>query len=285
MVDTYLPKEIEGARVLILVKTYPIPNSNFGETVCTAGLLDGEKWVRVYPISWRVLKDDQKYPKYSWIKLDLVRHPTDFRRETYKPRKGFEEAIAVVGELGSKDAWAARKQFVLREVFTSMKELIAQAKSESVTSLATFKPAEILDFTVEEDPDRDWKRTWLAKSMQASMFDLDENGLVVQQRLVKKLPYRFRYKFRAQDDDRPRELLIQDWELGALFWNCLKRADGDETIAMQQVKQKYFDEFVGQKDLYLFLGTDYKYHKRNSPDPFLIIGVFYPPKSSQLSLF
>lgn len=281
----YLPQEINKAHVLILVKTYPLPNSNYGETVCTAGLLDGEKWVRIYPISWQVLKDSQKYPKYSWIDLDLVRNTSDFRQESYKPRMGFDENIHVAGKLDTTDAWEARKQFVLREVFTSMKDLISLAKSDEGKSLATLKPSEIIDFVIEEEPEKDWKKQWLNQSKQASMFDLNSDGIAKQQRLVRKLPYRFKYKFISSGDDRPRELTIQDWEIGALFWNCLKRAEGDEEVAKQQVKEKYFDDFITGNDVYLFLGTNFIYHRKNAPDPFIIVGVFYPPKTSQLSMF
>jgi hypothetical protein len=271
----YLPQEINKAHVLIIVKTYPLPNSNFGETVCTAGLLDGEKWVRIYPISWQVLKDEQKYPKYSWIELDLIRNTNDFRQESYKPRMGFDENIQVLGKLGTTDAWEARKQFVFKEVFTSMQDLISIAKGESGKSLATFKPAEIVDFVIENEPEKDWKEKWLNHSKQASMFDLDSQGMVKQQRPARKLPYRFKYKFMAAGEERPRELTIQDWEIGALFWNCLKRADGNEDVAKQLVRQ----------EIYLFLGTNFIHHRKNAPDPFIIVGVFYPPKTSQLSMF
>jgi len=42
---------------------------------------------------------------------------------------------------------------------------------------------------------------------------------------------------------------------------------------------------VTQKDIYLFLGTTYEFHKRRASNPFIIIGVFYPPKTPQLPLF
>jgi hypothetical protein len=281
----YLPQEINKARVLIVVKTYPFPNMKYGEIVCTAGLLDGDKWVRIYPISKQVFEDEQKYPKYSWIELDLVRNNSDFRQESYKPRMGFDENIQVVGKIGTADAWAARKQFVLREVFTSMQDLISLAKSEGGKSLATFKPSEIVDFIIEEEPEKDWTEKWLNKSKQISMFDFDPNGTEKQQPHAKKLPYRFKYKFMSAGEDRPRELTIQDWEIGALFWNCLKRAGGDAEAAKQQVRQKYFEGFTSNKEIYLFLGTHYKYHRKNAPDPFIIVGVFYPPKTAQLSMF
>jgi hypothetical protein len=43
------------------------------------------------------------------------------------------------------------------------------------------------------------------------------------------------------------------------------------------VRKKYFEEFLTKKDLHLFLGTTKRYHAMNAPNPFVIIGVFYPP--------
>jgi hypothetical protein len=280
----YLPDEINKAHVLITVKTYPLPNTSYGETVCTAGLLEDGKWVRIYPVSWQLLRDDQKYPKYSWIELDLRRHPSDYRQETYRPRLGFDEDIKLIDKLGTADAWAARKQYVFREVFTSMQELIALTKGSSPKSLATLKPTNIIDFRIEEEGDKQWKKQWLDKLKQTNMFDMDASGQVEQRRIVRKMPYKFKYRFLSEGDKNPRELSIQDWEIGALFWHCLNRTRGDDEEAKRLVKQKYFDEFVNQKDIYLFLGTNYKYQRMNSPDPFIIVGVFYPPVSDQLPL-
>jgi hypothetical protein len=61
----YLPDEISKARVLITVKTYPLPASAFGDRVCTAGLLEDGKWIRIYPIIWERLEDNEKYAKYK----------------------------------------------------------------------------------------------------------------------------------------------------------------------------------------------------------------------------
>jgi len=71
--------------------------------------------------------------------------------------------------------------------------------------------------------------------------------------------------------------------IGALFWHCLSQTDGDEEVAKQLVREKYFDQFVQEKDLYLFLGTTFLNHNV-APNPFVIIGVFYPPKTDQLPL-
>jgi len=67
-----------------------------------------------------------------------------------------------------------------------------------------------------------------------------------------------------------------------LFWNCIKQTDGNEQDALKLVKQKYLEEFT-KKDLYFFVGTTFQFHNV-SPIPFVIIGVFYPPKTPQLPL-
>jgi hypothetical protein len=98
---------------------------------------------------------------------------------------------------------------------------------------------------------------------------------------VSKLPFKFSYKFK-DDSGKQSTLMIEDWELGALFWNCSKK-DG-EKIGCQKVKQKYLEDFK-DKDLHLFLGTT-KLHHFTAPNPFMIIGVLPLPRTTkQLELF
>ena len=276
--------EIPQAEVFITVKTYPQPSSSYGELVCTAGLLNGEQWVRIYPIPFRFLQDNQQYPKYSWITLDLERRTQDFRPESYRPRRGIDEPIQVGDVLGTQDAWAGRKDFVLKEVFTSMQELIKLARDKpEYKSLATLKPAEIVDFEIQET-DRDWKEKIIAQNQQGDIFETNDRGEMQTRQYVQKLPYKYSYKFLSEGDDRPRTMMIEDWEIGALFWNCLRRTDGDEDAANALVREKYFDTFLEKHDVYLFLGTTLQHH-HVSRNPFVIVGVFYPPKTPQLSLF
>jgi hypothetical protein len=267
---------------LITVKTYPQPSRSYTELVCTAGLLDGEKWIRMYPIPYRFLQDQQKYPKYSWIELNLTRKKDDFRPESYSPKLGVDEPIKVYQQIGTDNKWAARRSYILKEVFTSMNELITFAKDPSQwKSLATLKPSRIVDFVIEED-DREWKKAWRDQLKQLNMFELPTQG--GQKKLVKKLPYKFSYRFFSEGDKEPRKMMIEDWEIGALFWNCLYKTGGDEQTAVEMVQQKYLEEFA-EKDLYLFVGTTLKYHAMSAPNPFVIIGVFYPPQTQQPILF
>ena len=79
--------------------------------------------------------------------------------------------------------------------------------------------------------------------------------------------------------------MIEDWEIGALYWNCLKAAEGNEEVALARVREKYEEEFLMEKDIHLFLGTTKEWHMRRAKNPFVIIGVFYPKKETQLTMF
>lgn len=280
----YLPQSIPNANVLITVKTYPLPSSKYRELVCTAGLLDGNKWIRIYPVAYRFLSNMRKYPKYGWIELNLVKNESDFRPESYRPKSGVDEEIKLISTIDTNNNWEERKKYIFNEVFTSMKELLDLAKSDSNKSLATLKPLEIIDFIIESD-DREWKKKWQALSKQGSLFEI-ENVDSTQYKLfpIKKLPYKYSYKFTTLGDDKPRKLMIEDWEIGALFWNCMRITGGDEDAANKLVKEKYLNNFVANKELFFFVGTTQRFHNI-ALNPFVIIGVFYPSKETQTSIF
>ncbi|MBL7975579.1 MAG: hypothetical protein JNJ85_11745 [Candidatus Kapabacteria bacterium] len=266
-------------RVLITVKTYPTISTSYDELVCTAGFLENGEWIRIYPVPFRKKPYGQQYKKYDWIELDLVKNKRDFRPESYRPHSEDDE-ITVVGHVDTQHDWAERKELVLQKVYTNLATLIAEAKDQTIcTSLAVFKPTEILDFVVEE-VEREWDDRKLASLSQMNLFENDSEGKF---EVVKKLPYKFSYKF-VDEDNKESTMMIEDWEIGQLYWNCLRRHEGNEELAIADVRNKYFDDFAKTKDLYLFLGTTQRYHSI-APNPFIIIGTFHPKKSQQDTLF
>ena len=269
-------------RILIAVKTYPTLSDKYGELVCTAGFLEDGTWIRIYPVPFRKLTLDDQYQKYDWIDIDLEKNTSDFRPESYSP-KSLEKGFDFIENIDTKDNWRHRKDIVLKNVYTNMTELIALAKDKTkCVSLAVLKPKEILSFKIE-DTEREWNQNKLdkikAKEQQLNLFKPQGKS----SEIVNKLPYKFSYTF-ISEDDVERTLMIEDWEIGALYWNCLKNHEGDEEKACADVKKKYFDDFAKTKDLYLFLGTTREFHLI-APNPFVIIGVFYPKKVTQTSLF
>ena len=278
----YLPEQIENARVLVTVKTYPNPSIKYDELVCTAGILETGEWIRIYPVKFRALAYGQQYSKYDWIELDLVRNTSDFRQESYKPRLGIDGEIETIGSIkpSKVGGWEERKRFALGEVFTSMQELIQLSKTQNVwKSLATLKPKEIVKFEIRED-ERDWKPAMREGLKQMSLFASSEEHHGRELQVVRKLPYKYYYHLLTEGDNRPRRMMIEDWEIGALYWNCLAQTEGDEFAANELVRKKFAEELLA-KDLHLFVGTTKANHIK-APNPFVIIGVFYPPYTAQM---
>jgi hypothetical protein len=223
---------------------------------------------------------NEQYKKYDWIELDLVKNSRDFRPESYRPYS-IDSDIKIVGHVGTENNWAERKKLVLQKVHHNLSELIAEAHNKEIcTSLAIFKPKRILDFKTES-VDREWDKKKLDSLKQMNLFETVSTSGKIE--VVRKLPYKFSYLF---EDEAGTEscLMIEDWEIGQLYWNCLAKYEGDESTAVADVRKKYLDDFAKTKDLHLFLGTS-QVHHFPSRNPFMIIGIFHPKKELQGSLF
>jgi len=262
-------------KVLITVKTYPTISSKYDELVCTAGFREDGTWVRIYPVPFRKRAYTEQYKKYDWIELDLVKNTSDFRPESFRPST-FGTEINVVGHIDTSRNWEERKKVCLGNIYYNLSELIAEAKDKNIgTSLAVFKPSEILDFYAEP-VEREWSSKQKAALAQQNLFE-------TKFEVVKKSPYKFRFRFK-DDQGKESNMMIEDWETGQLFWNCLARHEGNEQKAIQDVRKKYFDDFAMTKDLHFYLGTTQKNHYV-SHNPFMIIGTFHPKVESQMKLF
>lgn len=277
-------------RVLITVTTYPLPSSSYDELVCTAGVLESGEWIRIYPVPLEFMRGMkinghfQRF-KYTWIELDLRERTDDIRPESFSPVDyGFNDLV-VHGNLGSENFWAERKKFCLNNVYTDLDALIAESRAPKNKSLATFKPKEILNFRAVPD-DEEWKPEWKAQLQQLQLDFEKASQNPSKREMIRKVPFKFYYDFIDENDKKVRKMMIEDWEIGELYWHCLKDCNGDRKAAVEKVKQRYFDTFKNKHDIYLFLGTTKQWHIRRSPNPFVIIGVFYPLKNSdtQLSL-
>jgi hypothetical protein len=261
-------------RILITVKTYPTLSSKYGELVCTAGLREDGSWIRIYPIPFRSLDEYKKFEKYRFVTVNVIRNRKDPRPESHK----IDLATLRIDEekLDTKDCWRDRRKWVLERstVYTNLAELIEKANKENSLSLATFRPTKVLDFVAEESESRNWDPVKLAKiaeeSRQEQLFSEFQPENLTS--LVDKLPYKFSYLF-EDDSGKRSKIMIEDWEIGALYWNVLK-AVSSEAEAVAKVRERYFEDF-GKKDLHLFLGTTREWHGRGS-NPFVIIGLFYP---------
>ena len=271
-------------KILITVTTYPLPSRSYDELVCTAGICEDGSWIRIYPVPFKFLSGLRKDGiigtyKFTWIELNLRRRTEDFRPESHSPINydfsdmSVRESIDIKGGTKAKlSAWKSRIDLCTKCLYEDMTILIEHSKDPQNVSLATFKPAKLLGFEHEDD-DREWKQEWKDQLNQLELFVT--NGINNEPRkLIAKLPYKFFYKF-EDCNGRVSRLMIEDWEISQLYFKCLNQY-GNEQTALEKVKEKYWDFFI-TRNVHLFLGTTKECHMRSSKNPFVIIGVFYPP--------
>ena len=271
-------------KILITVKTYPALSTKYIELVCIAGIQKDGSWVRIYPLPFRRLDDYNKFSKYNWIEIELEENKSDKRPESYRPCNRDKIKILNKIETGKNRDWSERKEIVLNpsHIYYDMEKLIAKAKKNQL-SLAIFKPRNIFDLIIEKaDPVYDQEKLKKAKAALNQRNIFEEKNVDDYFRIMPKLPYKFSYSF-EDSNCKQRKLMITDWEIGQLYWKCLKNHKYNEELALLDVKMKYYDDFAKKKDLYLFLGTTLEFHGR-SPNPFIIIGTFHPPITKQLNL-
>ncbi len=257
-------------RVLITVKTYPMPSTTYRELVCTAGVIPGEGFIRIFPVQFRQLPYDQWYKKYDWIEVTVSPHGgRDKRPDSYRP---VQDSIKVVGHVDTDHGWDERKRIILPFASSSLEELRYRRKEEDGPSLGIFRPAEVLDFDWTPTG-REWSAADHAKLTQQSLFGSDRT-------LLQRLPFEFRYRFRC---DEPRceshHIMILDWEVGTLF---LKMREGyNEQVALEKVRDKFLGELCApNRDTYFYAGT--AHYPR---EPWILLGLFYPPRELQDRLF
>lgn len=268
-------------RFLVTVKTYPTLSAKYGELVCTAGVREDGSWIRLFPVPFRRLGEEERYRKYDWLECDVIKHISDRRPESYRPADVTQ--LTAVAHMDTRNNWRERRRVLLQpdKVHTRLQPLIDAAKTNT-QSLAIFKPTKVLDFIWEPD-ERQWDPAKVEemrdRSQQRELFEDEAWRQTVS--LIDKLPYSFSYRFNDADG-KESTMQVLDWEAGQLYWNCLKQSKGDEQAALAKVREKYFDEFLG-KDLHFFLGTTLQFHGW-ALNPWVIIGVLPIPHEHQMGL-
>ena len=266
-------------KILITVKTYPTISRSYNELVCTAGVRADGTWIRIYPVPFRKLYS--RYKKYQWVEFDLIPNKSDKRPESHKLMG--PDSIELLDSINTDQNWFERKKYILDKghVYNDLEHLIELNKTGEL-SLATFKPEKIVDFQVDE-VDRDWDPRKIEhlklQAKQSDMFDGPEEFSPP----VDKLPYKFSYKL-EDVKGKSSTMMVEDWEIGMLYWNCLDMCGGNEDEAIALVRKKYFDDFALKKDIHLFLGTTLQYDGW-AQNPFVIIGTFTPSFEAQAQLF
>jgi hypothetical protein len=262
--------------VVVLVKAAPVLTSRLEETMCVAGVRvdDEPTWVRLHPVPFRDLGDQERFAKYQVVAVDAIRPRSDRRPESWTPIHG---SIVLGEKLGTADRWAARRQLIARVAETNMCDLIEANSGGSgpgVPSLAIVRPAGPPRLLIgERDADQlaEWDRRAKAAAGRPSLFD----DPTAEKPELEVVPWRFRYDYRCRAAEcKGHKQTIVDWEVAAL-WRRVRHRDNWRDL----MREKFEDDLWAGKDTVLFVGN-----MEQRPWNFLVLGVFWPPSGPRQQL-
>ncbi len=259
----------EKKRVLITVRTYPTPARKGIEVSCTGGVTDAGEWIRLFPVPYRFLEPDRRFKKYQWIDVDAIKAADDPRPESFKLNI---ETVRVGSKIPTTDRWRARKDVIFPLRRPSLCQIEKTRNEKGAPTLGIFKPAEIKQLRIEKTaPD------WSSDQMAILSQQLLSFGPQPSQTL-EKIPYDFRYEFRCDDTAcRGHKIMCTDWEMGESYRRWA-REYGDNWEA--KFRLRYETEMISKNDTHFYVGTVHQH-----PGSWIIVGLFYPPKSDELDFF
>jgi len=169
-------------------KAYPALGERHGESVCVAGIRGScqqSEWIRLFPVPFRDLPADQQFSKYDVIELLARRVTRDRRPESWEP---VASSIKILHHIGSDDGWRRRYDWLEPPVVGSMCEIQAAWASDGHPTLATFRPAQILEVLAEPVKARTSGKQGIAA--QGSLLDPSRQAL-------EDVPFKFYYRYQC----------------------------------------------------------------------------------------
>lgn len=251
-------------KVFVVVKTYPRPSKSYKEIVCTAGITENGQWIRLYPVDYRYMPYERWYKKYQWVSIRIEKNEKDFRIDSYRPDVS---SLQPLGEpIGTQRQWSERKKLLIPTLKYHSIEEIEDAYSIDKISLAMFQPKRIEEFVIEADT-AEWSSSHQNVLSQLRLFG-------DQPKPLKKIPYKFSYKFICDDQRcKGHTQIIVDWEIFMLYRQITQNYPYSMDVVLQKIRDKWLTEmWSDRRDSYLIVGTQYPY------PTFIVLGVFWPPK-------
>jgi hypothetical protein len=254
-------------KALIVVRTYPVPARKGVEVSCTAAITDTGEWLRLFPVPYRRLPPHQKFHKYQWIEVNVIR-ASDPRPESHKIAP---DSIKILSEIPTDHEWQLRKNIIFPLRTASLCAMKRRRDDYGSPTLGIFKPI-IDELQITPAESSQWSEEQIAILGQGDLFDQEPPSD------LEKIPWDFRYKFRCQDepDCTGHRMICTDWEM-MQSWREWRTKYGDDWE--QKFRQRYELEMKERYDTHFYVGTLHAY-----PSKWIVVGLFYPPKS-RLALF
>jgi hypothetical protein len=256
-------------RVLVTVRTYPVPARKNIEVSCTAGVTSDGNWIRLFPVPYRLLDYDKRFAKYQWVEASVTKAAQDRRPESYKLNV---DTIKIGEQVDtSNGSWRERKRLLKPLMRESMCQIRKERDTNNWPTLGLFRPAKIDRLIIEPDS-AEWTPQQLANLDQTMLFQSGPSEK------LEKIPHKFKYQFRCSDQAcKGHTMSCTDWEMAESYRRWRDEYDEEWEIAL---REKYEEELVKKRDMHFYVGTVHRH-----PTEWIIVGLFYPPRLAIVDLF
>jgi hypothetical protein len=216
-----------------------------------------------------LLPTDQRFQKYQWVELTVVKATDDPRRESFRLR---QDGIRVLSPpLSSANYWQAKKDIILPLRDSSLCSLVRKRDLNQYPTLGIFRPASISRLRIAP-LSSEWSDAELGMLRQTHFF------VEPPKQQLEKIPWRFIYQFTCDETQCPgHNLMCTDWEMSEAYRQWRQRYGDDWE---PKFRQRFETEMIQKLDTHFFVGTVAAH-----PSKWIIIGLFYPPRQMQSALF
>ena len=256
-------------RILITVRTYPVPARKGIEVSCTGGITDSGEWIRLFPVPYRFLEEDRRFRKYQWINVSVAKSKNDTRPESFTPNL---DTLTIGERLSTADNWRARREIVRPLMRPSLCAIQHERDAKRSPTLGIFKPGQITRLVIEDAEQASWTPGQLNTLRQIPMFQ----SAPAQE--LEKIPFDFKYQFCCSASScSGHTLTCFDWEMGQAYRRW-RRQYGDNWE--RPFRSRFESEMINKNDTHLFVGNLHQF-----PTSWIIVGLFYPPKLGMADFF
>jgi hypothetical protein len=243
--------------ILINCKTYPAVSKKYIETVCTGGVSRDGKFVRLYPIPFRLLSDKEQYGRWDVIRVKVYSDSKDPRPESAHLEPGSQ--INIIDKIEKEET---RWDWMKPCVFDSADAMESKGLTNGMVEIA---PEELY----WESEEKKWSAGQLEVLNQGNLFHKQS----VMESLGDRVPWQFNLRFSEKKTGRQFDQKVLAWSYYQGYRNCL--ADlGNEQQALAALRDKVHKSILDPKRcVYAILGT----HSRFGH--WMVSGLYHLPRS------
>jgi len=235
--------EWHDEKVLIIGRASPEPSKKHIETVCTGGITESGKILRLYPIPLRYLDPGSRYRLWTWATFEVQRSASDKRKESYRVR---EDSIKVLAQLEDK----SEQFFFLQKAIFPHREALEELYYKDWTSVGVIE-IELLNLYAKPRT-----KTW-EKDKPYTRQQL----MYTERKSLDQLPFEMHIKFRCKNNPscKSHDSSLIGWQYMEAFRNFTRKYGSPEN-AFEVMKHKIHSLFSDKtKNAYALLGTHSRY--------------------------